>query len=635
MRRLLAALATAAAVLAIGPVTVGPAAPIALAHAQLLSSTPGAGELVAQAPSEIRLVFSEPLDPRFSSADVLNAAGQAVVDHAGRLDAVDATTLVVPLPQLAFGAYTVNWRSLSAADGHQANGFVTFGVGSVDQAVVGATSAGQSGQLHGGHDTGVAFVEVQTRSATDLGFLLAFGLLVIGFAVLRPTLGIRPTLASAQRWSLLGGVAGGLGLGALAGVAPGVDPAGFLLGTRPGQLILARTTVGLIGIVASWWLARRGRTTGAVTAAGAAGGAALVLLALAGHASAFASPAPVAAIVVHLGAVGVWLAGLGTLLLLAFTVRDHGWVRMVVSRFSALALVSIALVAATGLYSAWIETGSVIAFDTPYQVNLVIKAGLVLAALAIGAVNYLTGGVRKPPPPPTRGGTAKRRRLVAEAEVEASVGFGLRIALESLIAVGILLAAANLASGSPPGREDPTSLAPAAAADVSGIDLALLPARPGPNRLTATWTGPGTRATAAEVRLDRLDTTTGEAVIKLASVSGVAGRFAAPGVVLPPGSSWDATVVLRDIGGAEVGRRRFTFGFDATGLAIGRAASSIDVGIAIAIALLAAALVAGGFAVAGGSPPLVERTTGRRALLAGACAGGVLAVVALVWRVVP
>ena len=170
MRRLLLALAAAAALLAAGPVTIGPAAQVALAHSQLLSSTPGSGEIVATSPAELRLVFSEPLDPRFSTADVLNGAGQPVVDHAGSPDPTDATVLVVPLPLLANGAYTVNWRALSAADGHATSGFISFGVGSVDPSRVADDPGGQAGTLHGGHDLGSTLLEVQARTVADLGF---------------------------------------------------------------------------------------------------------------------------------------------------------------------------------------------------------------------------------------------------------------------------------------------------------------------------------------------------------------------------------------------------------------------------------------------------------------------------------
>jgi len=611
MRRLLAALAAAAAILAAGPITFGPAAQVVLAHSQLLSSTPGSGEIVATGPAELRLVFSEPLDPRFSSADVLNSAGQPVVDHGGAPDPADATVLVVPLPALSNGAYTVNWRAMSAADGHVTGGFVSFGVGTVDPARVTDDPRSQVGGLHGGHDAGTTIIEVQARTAADLGFLLAFGLLVVALGALRPVFGVRPAVARAQAWCLLASAAGSVALGLVAGTAPGVDAAGYLLGTRPGQLLLARAAVGAVGAGTALWLGARGRPVRAVVAGGSAGAIGLVLVAVGGHATAFASPAPLLAMVVHLGGAGTWVAGLGTLVALFITEPDRAWVRPVVSRFSALALVSIGLVGATGIYSAWVETGSLLGLTTPYGGNLWIKVALVLAALSLGAITYLTGA----------GGD---RRLG---------GLGRRVGLEAALAVGVLLATANLASGSPPSAADPTPLTPSAASASTGVGLALLPGRPGPNRIIAAWDGTGAAAAEAELRLDRLDTAAGESVIGLRAVPGSANDFTADGVVMPVGSSWDATVVLRDQAGAEIGRRRFSFALGPDGLTSGRQRSLVDPGVIVAVLLGLAGLVAAGWAIAGGSLPRVERSAGRRALAAGAIVAVPLALALLAWRV--
>jgi copper transport protein len=613
MRRLVVALAAAAAFLAAGPVTIGPAAQIALAHSQLLSSTPGSGEILTESPAEIRLVFSEPLDPRYSSADVLNGVGQAIVDHGGAPDPADPTVLIVPLPVLAGGAYTVNWRTLSAADGHTSEGFISFGVGSVNPARVGSDTGSTIGGLHGGHDLVTAIIDVEARAVTDLGFLLAFGLLVVALGALRPVLGIRPAVARTQAWSLLGAAAAGLVLGVVSGTAPDLDPAGYLLGTRPGQLLVARAAIGVAGAGVAWWLAAHGRPVPAVALAGLAGAAGIVLIAVGGHASAFPSPAPVIAMTVHLGAAGTWLAGLGTLAALFHTEKDRAWVRPVVSRFSALALVSIALVGATGIFSAWVETGNLLGLDTPYQGNLWIKVALVLAALTIGGVNYLTGG---------------------QGDGRAG-GMARRVSLEAALAVAVLFATANLAAGSAPSREDATSLEPGAASTARGIELALLPGRPGPNRVIATWDGSGTPVVGAELRLDRLDAAVGESAIELHPVRGSASEFTVDGMVLPAGSAWDATVVLSDASGVEVGRRRFTFALGSSGLARGQSQTLIDPGTVIAALLAIAGLFAIGLALAGGSLPLVERTAGRRALVAGAVVALPLALVLLVWRVLP
>lgn len=613
MRRLVFALVAAAAILAVGPVTIGPAAQLALAHSQLLSSTPGSGEILPESPPELRLVFSEPLDPRYSSVDVLNSAGQAIVDHGGVPDPADAAVLIVPLPVLGGGAYTVNWRTLSAADGHTSGGFITFGVGSVNPARVADDPGSAIGGLHGGHDLVTAIIDVEARAVADLGFLLAFGLLVVALGALRPTLGIRAGVARAQALSLLAGAVAGLVLGFVAGTAPDLDPLGYLVGTRPGQLLVARAAIGAGGAGLVWWLAARGRPLHAVTLGGLAGAAAIVLIAVGGHASAFSSPAPAIAIMVHLGAVGTWLAGLGTLAVLFRTEPDRAWVRPVVSRFSALALVSIALVGATGVYSAWVETGSLLGLDTPYQGNLWIKVALVLAALVIGGVNYLSRGKDD-----GRGG-----------------GIARRVALEAALALAILVATANLAAGSAPSREDATWLVPGAASTSAGVELALLPARPGPNRMIATWDESGPRAGGVELRLDRLDAAVGESTIDLRPVENSTSEFTVDGIVLPAGSAWDATVVVSGADGVEVARRRFTFALGSSGLAKGQAQSLIDPGSVIAALLVLGALLAAGWALAGGSLPLVERTAGRRALGVGAVVALPLALVLLVWRVLP
>ena len=124
-----------AAVLAAGslifllPLLWSGAAPVALGHAQLVSSEPGAGQVVSVSPAQLTLAFSEPIDASGTSADVLDSVGHAIVTEGGSVDPADPFTLLVPVPALADGAYSVQWRSLSAADGHTSTGFFTFGVG--------------------------------------------------------------------------------------------------------------------------------------------------------------------------------------------------------------------------------------------------------------------------------------------------------------------------------------------------------------------------------------------------------------------------------------------------------------------------------------------------------------------------
>ncbi len=49
--------------------------PCVAAHSQLVTSVPGAGVVLREAPTELRLVFSEPLEDDFTSAELLDFWG--------------------------------------------------------------------------------------------------------------------------------------------------------------------------------------------------------------------------------------------------------------------------------------------------------------------------------------------------------------------------------------------------------------------------------------------------------------------------------------------------------------------------------------------------------------------------------
>lgn len=96
----------------------------AAAHAELVTSTPADGEILATAPAEVVLTFSEAPGPR-SSAAVLDGTGATIAT--GGPDSSDATVIRVALPVLAPGAYEVQWTTV-AEDGHIERGTFSFSV---------------------------------------------------------------------------------------------------------------------------------------------------------------------------------------------------------------------------------------------------------------------------------------------------------------------------------------------------------------------------------------------------------------------------------------------------------------------------------------------------------------------------
>jgi copper resistance protein C len=99
----------------------------AFAHAHLDHASPAVGSTVAQAPKEVVLWFTNQLEPAFSSIDVRDEKGAAVVSGKAALGG-DRTQLRVPLKPLRAGTYKVIWRVLSV-DTHRTQGDFTFRVG--------------------------------------------------------------------------------------------------------------------------------------------------------------------------------------------------------------------------------------------------------------------------------------------------------------------------------------------------------------------------------------------------------------------------------------------------------------------------------------------------------------------------
>lgn len=94
-----------------------------MAHARLQSSSPSADSQLAQAPKTLTLNFSEA-----AQLVVLKLVGDGreipiPIDKTAQA----MQTIVLPLPALTAGKYTVQWTAL-AADGHVSKGSFAFTV---------------------------------------------------------------------------------------------------------------------------------------------------------------------------------------------------------------------------------------------------------------------------------------------------------------------------------------------------------------------------------------------------------------------------------------------------------------------------------------------------------------------------
>ena len=102
-------------------------APPAGAHAFLDHASPAVGSTVHAPPSQVKLWFTQKLEPAFSAAQVSDSTGKRVDRADARVDDGDPTVLMVSVPQLAPGRYRVSWRVLSV-DTHVTEGDYSFDV---------------------------------------------------------------------------------------------------------------------------------------------------------------------------------------------------------------------------------------------------------------------------------------------------------------------------------------------------------------------------------------------------------------------------------------------------------------------------------------------------------------------------
>jgi copper transport protein len=446
----------------------------ASAHAYLVSSKPADRAVLATAPREVRLEFTEAVRPGPGIEAVRNGGGSVLAGPARS----EGRQLVIPLRSgLEDGVYTVRWRALSD-DGHTTGGVLAFGVGS-GGAVTPSLSAGSTGAGAG---------QYAVRWLFFLGLLVAAGAAVFQIVVWRPTLEDelegderrRAERAERRTGSLL----------AAAGFAVALLGAGLLLSlsnagwdTRFGRVLEIGLGIGAVGLVASLATLRVPSIRPlALTAALAM----LPLPTLAGHAlDQGHNVLDVVIDVAHVTAAAVWIGGLAAFALALWT--GDGRLRLPLARnFSALALAAVILLAGTGLGRALEELASFSQlWTTGYGRALLVKTALLAVLIVLAARNqlfFLSGPLQ-----------SLRRGVTAEAVV--LVGLVVAVAVLTALPPGRTAAASRLRPV-PSGPSAPSLPPPGAVvlAQEAGRLALALSARPAPSaglRLTATVLSPG------------------------------------------------------------------------------------------------------------------------------------------------
>jgi copper transport protein len=442
--------------LAVATALVLPAA--AWAHAALLHTLPEASRTVNTPPPQVSLTYSEAVEPRFAIVSVTDAAGHQQTAGPPRRSPANPNELVVPLRHVPEGWYLVYWRVISA-DGHPVRGAFTFAVGPnpgpAPQFVIPSTS-----------ETAATPTLLVFRWATFLTFMAAIGLFVLRVLIARPAVrrgsdvSLRPlsiafavaivaalvvtpiyVLVSTAKFALRS-------VFDLGTIIPLARDSAFGRGFLDLELVLALFALAALVTIAIDRPERRLRSTAellALCGALAAAAAALLVPGLAGHA-AQTSPRGLSLALdwLHLAAGATWFGGLSGLLVLWFTLGTArvDALAIVVPRFSKVAFGSVVVLIGAGTGAAVIHLPTLASlWDTSYGKSLVLKVGLLAAALLLAGVNLvrttprLAASMNRPELGPSA--TALLRRTVSG---------------EALLIAGAIFGAALLSSLPPPAK---------------------------------------------------------------------------------------------------------------------------------------------------------------------------------------
>ena len=281
------------------------------------------------------------------------------------------------------------------------------------------------------------------------------------------------------------------------------------------------------------------------TLALALGGGVLWTLALTSHGAATVDirNMAIAADFLHLIASAFWIGALFHFVFaLRLALRDlpdaerRECLAELVPRFSVVASLSVATIAATGVFSGWAQVTDPDALSTPYGITLVAKVLLVLPLLFLGGLNLVWVRPRLRSDPAALGWL---KRLLAGEAV---------LALLVLAAVGMLTSlepARQVASRELAESRQSLSFSDTVAGDSLALEVS--PGRVGSNDLAVTLTDrlgrPIDNATEVLVRLVFLESDLGADTLTAASAGN--GRYVREDAQLSIAGVWQAELIVR------------------------------------------------------------------------------------------
>jgi len=98
---------------------------VTVAHTKSVSSDPAPRSIINRSPQVISISFTQDFEPTYSTITVKNSDGKLVTEEKATVDTENKKHLILSLPPLPCGKYTVSYKVLSL-DGHTISSRYTF-----------------------------------------------------------------------------------------------------------------------------------------------------------------------------------------------------------------------------------------------------------------------------------------------------------------------------------------------------------------------------------------------------------------------------------------------------------------------------------------------------------------------------
>jgi copper transport protein len=551
------------------------------AHARLDSSSIAPGAILSSVPAEIVFDFTEPVDPAYSRASLIDASGIEVSPVTMTVDPANPThvALTIDAPAQPSGAYAIVWRVLSATDAHATTGSLAFSAGTgIAPGIAFTTSA-----------ISAPWSTVAARWLELIALLAIAG--TLGFAVLSSsevthdpgfTKSIRLIVLTASGLGFVGTAGSSIAIAIAANDRSWRNLPSFgewkttLTETDVGRAVAIRAAFFVLALLVSLLL-KVGYSRTRLILATLISVTALSSFSLTGHARATSRPSLAVSVdLAHLIAVSIWGGGIALLALYIYRQLDSTEIAYferissALSRFSLVALFAMLVIIGSGVVSsAFHISGPRNLTGEAYGRTVIVKVLLVAMVLVVAGTNRLFIVPRL------------KAALSDSPEIVRAHAERLRLTalLEVVAALLILFAAARLTELPPAdgpltadvaGRQGPIALTavasdltialsgqldPAAGETITILIADAATGQPIPDlsRVIVLATAPDPLDPSGDPLRDRFDAT---------PIEGTPGAYSFPRARLGIQTSWSLEVMARRLGTVDAGT---TFNLDLTG----------------------------------------------------------------------